>query len=144
MKKFKNMEIGGLQKFSLIDYPGKISAVIFTRGCNFRCPYCHNPELVIPAFFTQGYAVDDIFAFFRSRREKLDGIVITGGEPTVQKDLIEFMSKVKALGFFLKLDTNGSNPGILKKVISLGLVDFVAMDIKAPFDRYPFFLRSSC
>ncbi len=130
------MKIGGLLKFSLIDYPGKISAVIFTQGCNFRCPYCHNPELVLPEHFCEPFSEEKIFEFFAKRVGQIEGIVVTGGEPTMQKDLIEFLEKVKAMGLLIKLDTNGSNPQVLKKALDLNLVDYVAMDIKAPLEKY--------
>jgi len=130
------MLIGGFQRFSLIDYPGKICAIVFTQGCNFKCPYCHNPELVDPKRFSQPIPEVDIFAFLETRRGKLDAVEITGGEPTLQPDLIDFISKTKALNFLVKLDTNGSNPGILRKLIELNIVDYIAMDVKAPLERY--------
>ena len=123
------MLIGGLQKTSLLDFPDKISAIVFTAGCNFRCGYCHNPELI-----NQVTTVKDIFEFLNSRKGKLDGVVITGGEPCLQKDLPEFIKKFKSLGFAVKLDTNGSFPEMLEKV--LPDVDYVAMDIKAPLNKY--------
>ena len=130
------MKIGGLQKFSLIDYPGKLSAVIFTQGCNFRCPYCHNSDLVDPGKFGEQLSEDEIVSFLDSRKGKLDGLVITGGEPTLQSDLIHFISKVKNLGFLVKLDTNGSRPEVIASLIDLNLIDYIAMDIKAPLDKY--------
>ena len=123
------MLIGGLQKTSLLDFPDKISAIVFTAGCNFRCGYCHNPELI-----NQVTTVKDVFEFLNSRKDKLDGVVITGGEPCLQKDLPEFIKKVKTLGFAVKLDTNGSFPEMLEKV--LPDLDYVAMDIKAPLNKY--------
>ena len=130
------MKIGGFQKFSLIDYPGKISAVIFTQGCNFRCPYCHNPELVLPELFEKEMLFDEILDFLKLRKEKLDGVVITGGEPTLQRDLAAVIRKIKDLGYSVKLDTNGTNPEILKDLLEAKLLDYVAMDIKAPFEKY--------
>ena len=130
------MLIGGFQKFSLIDYPGKFCAIIFTQGCNFRCPYCHNPELVLPEKFNKPIPEKEIFSFLKQRVGKLDAVEITGGEPTLQSDLLDFMQKIKKMGFLLKLDSNGSNPEILKKAIELGCVDYFAMDVKAPLDRY--------
>ena len=130
------MKIGGLQKFSFIDYPNKTSAIIFTQGCNFRCAYCHNPELVYPEKYQVPISEEQVFAFLESRKNQLDAVVITGGEPTLQPDLIEFIKKVKAMGFLVKLDSNGSNPQVLEQVINQKLVDFIAMDIKAPFDKY--------
>ncbi len=130
------MLIGGFQRFSLIDYPGKICAIVFTQGCNFRCPYCHNPELVDPKLFSHPIPEDDIFAFLETRRGKLDAVVITGGEPTLQPDLIDFISKLKSMNYLVKLDTNGSNPRILRELIELNIVDYFAMDVKAPLERY--------
>lgn len=123
------MIIGGLQKTSLLDFPEKIAAIVFTMGCNFRCGYCHNPELI------NGEAkIEEVFEFLKTRQGKLDGVVITGGEPCLQKDLPEFIKQVKELGFAVKLDTNGSFPEMLEKV--LPDLDYVAMDIKAPFEKY--------
>ncbi len=123
------MIIGGLQKTSLLDFPEKIAAIVFTMGCNFRCGYCHNPELI------NGEAkIKEVFEFLKTRQGKLDGVVITGGEPCLQKDLPEFIKQVKELGFAVKLDTNGSFPEMLEKV--LPNLDYVAMDIKAPLEKY--------
>lgn len=123
------MIIGGLQKTSLLDFPEKIAAIVFTMGCNFRCGYCHNPELI------NGEAkIEEVFEFLKTRQGKLDGVVITGGEPCLQKDLPEFIKQVKELGFAVKLDTNGSFPEMLEKV--LPDLDYVAMDIKAPLEKY--------
>lgn len=132
------MFIGGLQKFTLIDYPGKIAATVFTVGCNFACPFCHNPELVQPAKMEEKFVIseEDFFDFLSDRVGMLDGVCITGGEPTIQKDLPEFISAIKDLGFLVKLDTNGSNPQVLEKLISSGKVDYVAMDIKCPLEKY--------
>ncbi len=145
------MKIGGLQKFSLIDYPGKIAAIVFTQGCNFRCPYCYNPELVEPARFVEPLEENDIFSFLEIRRGKLDGVVITGGEPTLQPDLLDFICRVRELGYCVKLDTNGSNPEVLESLIARGVLDYIAMDIKAPLtgrksdpeNRYASVTRSS-
>ena len=123
------MLIGGLQKTSLLDFPDKISAIVFTAGCNFRCGYCHNPELI-----NSIAPVQDVFEFLNSRVGKLDGVVISGGEPCLQKDLPEFIKKIKELGFAIKLDTNGSFPDVLEKV--LPDLDYVAMDIKSPLEKY--------
>ena len=130
------MKIGGLLKFSLIDYPGKIAAVIFTQGCNFHCPYCHNSELVMPERFHDPIPEGKVLGFLEKRFGQVEGVVVTGGEPTVQKDLIEFLQKVKKIGYPIKLDTNGSNPDLLKQILDLKLVDYVAMDIKAPLEKY--------
>jgi len=126
------MKIGGLQKLSLIDYPGKTAATVFLVGCNFKCGFCHNPELVkgnIPEISEK-----EFFSFLDERKDFLDGVCITGGEPTIHKDLISFVKKIKKKGFLVKLDTNGSNPEMLKKL--LGLIDFVAMDIKTSKKGY--------
>jgi len=130
------MKIGGFQKFSLIDYPGKISCIIFTQGCNFRCPWCYNPELVYPEFFVTPLKEEVIFEFLKRRRGKIEAVVITGGEPTIQPDLAEFIEKIKKMNYLVKLDTNGSNPPILKELIKNKLVDYIAMDIKAPPQKY--------
>jgi len=128
------MIIGGIQKHSLIDYSSKISCVIFTAGCNFDCPYCHNPELVNPPFTTIDQA--DIFAFLDKRKYLLDGVVITGGEPTLQKDLSAFCKKIKTMGFPIKIDTNGSHPRIIQSLIENKSVDYIAMDIKTHPSQY--------
>lgn len=131
------MLISGLMKFSMIDYPGKIAAVIFTQGCNIRCKYCHNPELIPPVNnFGQELKEEEVLKFLEKRKGSLEGVVITGGEPTLQKDLASFAKKLKDMGFLVKLDTNGTNPDVVKDLISQKLVDFIAMDIKAPFEKY--------
>ncbi len=128
------MLIGGFQKTSLIDYPKKIAAIVFTHGCNFRCHYCHNPELVTGA---EKIADENaILDFLDTRKGKLDGIVVTGGEPCLQKDLPDFLEKLKDKGFDVKLDTNGSRFDMLENVVLKGLVDYIAMDIKAPLTKY--------
>jgi pyruvate formate lyase activating enzyme len=130
------MRVGGLLKFSLIDYPGKMSAVIFTQGCNFRCPYCHNPELVLPECFREPVPEGEVWAFLEKRIGLLEGVVVTGGEPTVQKDLPAFLRKLRKMGYLIKLDSNGSNPDVLKDVLRRHLVDYIAMDLKATIDKY--------
>ncbi|PKL72145.1 anaerobic ribonucleoside-triphosphate reductase activating protein [Candidatus Kuenenbacteria bacterium HGW-Kuenenbacteria-1] len=130
------MLIGGLQKVSLIDYPDKICAIIFTKGCNFKCGFCHNSGLVLFDKQQSTIKEEKIFEFLEKRKKRLDGICITGGEPTLQKDLPEFLNKIKKMGFLIKLDTNGTNPEMLKKIIKKKLVDYIAMDIKAPFSKY--------
>ncbi len=132
------MTIGGLQKFSLIDYPAKISAVVFLSGCNFRCGFCHNPEIVLPELLKDQLIISekDFFDFLATRQGKLDGVCITGGEPTIWNDLPEFIRKIKKLGFFVKLDTNGTNPEMVEKLINLDLVDYFAVDIKNSPDKY--------
>ncbi|MDD3151194.1 MAG: anaerobic ribonucleoside-triphosphate reductase activating protein [Candidatus Gastranaerophilales bacterium] len=129
------MKIGAYQKVSFIDYPDKLAAIVFTQGCNFRCPYCHNPEL-IDKISDNLIQEDEFFKFLKNRQKKLDGVVITGGEPTLQKDLSEFIEKIKKLGFLIKLDTNGTNPDILQELTENNLIDYIAMDIKAPLEKY--------
>lgn len=130
------MIIGGIQKFSLVDFPGKTSAVLFLSGCNMRCGYCHNPELVLPELFQPCLDIDEVEEFLKRRQGKLDGIVVSGGEPTIRKDLPELLEKIKNLGFSVKLDSNGTNPEMLEDVIKKDLVDYIAMDIKGPLERY--------
>lgn len=130
------MLIGGFQKFSLLDYPGKLSAIIFTQGCNFRCVYCHNKDLIRQKSIYNQINPEEVLDFLKQRKGKLDAVVITGGEPTLQPDLIEFMQKIKKLGFLIKLDTNGTNPSVVQEVIRLKLADYIAMDIKAPLEKY--------
>lgn len=130
------MKIGGLQRFSLIDYPGKICAIVFTQGCNFRCPYCHNPELSNPEYYEPLISEEEIFSFLERRKGKLDAVSITGGEPTEQSDLGEFISRVKTMDYLVKIDTNGSHPEILKSLIAKHFIDYIAMDVKAPLDKY--------
>lgn len=132
------MNIASFQKFTLVDYPGKVAATVFTVGCNFRCSFCHNPELVLGSQFTvHGNDNEkEFFKFLKSRKGKLEAVCITGGEPTLQKDLLEFMSKVKKEGFLVKLDTNGMRPDILKKALDAKIVDYVAMDIKNSLKNY--------
>jgi pyruvate formate lyase activating enzyme len=131
------MIIGGFQRFSLIDYPDKISAIVFTQGCSFRCPYCHNPELVDPKDSANiGLKEDEILSFLDRRKGKLNAVTITGGEPLLQSDLSAFLSAIKRLRYLVKLDTNGSFPSRLKKIIELKSVDYIAMDIKTSLDKY--------
>lgn len=132
------MIIGGFKKLSLIDYPEHIACIIFTRGCNLRCPYCHNPELVEPDRFDNGMdiSVEDILRFLEGRRGLLDGVCITGGEPTLHGDLAETITKIMSMGFGIKLDTNGSRPEVLRDLIDGKLLDYVAMDVKVPLERY--------
>jgi pyruvate formate lyase activating enzyme len=136
------MKIGGLQKFSLIDYPEKICAIVFTQGCNFRCPYCHNPELADPDLYEECMPEEEILAFLEKRKGKLDAVSITGGEPTLQPDLIDFVQEIKAMGYLAKIDTNGSHPEVLKALIEDDLIDYVAMDVKAPLEKYQKITRS--
>ncbi|MFB3926155.1 MAG: anaerobic ribonucleoside-triphosphate reductase activating protein [Syntrophales bacterium] len=131
-----------MQRFSLIDYPGRICAIVFTRGCNFRCPYCHNPELVLPDAAESRVPENEFFSLLEKRRGKLDGVSITGGEPLLQPGMIPFVRQIKELGYCVKLDTNGSRPDILEEMIAERLLDFIAMDIKAPLEKYQDVVRS--
>lgn len=127
------MQIGGLVKNSFVDFPNKISAVVFTPTCNFRCWYCHNSHL----FYKEDLLDEnEVLEFLRERTKFLDGVTVSGGEPTLQDDLKEFIAKLKGMGYLVKLDTNGTNPEVLQELIDEHLVDYVAMDIKAPFDKY--------
>jgi pyruvate formate lyase activating enzyme len=130
------MKIGGLQKVSLIDYPGLICGIVFLQGCNFKCPYCHNPELVDSKLFNPGIRENEVLEFLNTRKGKLDAISITGGEPTIQEDLTSFIKQIKKMGFAVKLDTNGSQPQVIKDLLAENLLDFIAMDIKAPLEKY--------
>ena len=129
------MNIAGVQKVTLLDYPGKVACEIFTQGCNFECPFCQNSSL-IPITNTGEFSEEEIFEYLNLRKNILDGVVITGGEPTVQKDLKAFIKKIKDLGLLVKLDTNGGNPKVLQELIDEKLVDYVAMDIKNIFNKY--------
>lgn len=128
------MKIAGLQKMTLLDYPGKVACTVFLPGCNFRCPFCHNSGLLetTPETMTQ----EELLAFLEKRRGLLDGVCITGGEPTMQKDLPRLLEAIRALGYPVKLDTNGSNPAMLEALVRGGLVDYVAMDVKNSPARY--------
>jgi len=132
------MEIGGLQKLTLIDYPGKLACTVFLIGCNFRCPWCYSSELVLPEKIKKQPKIPekDFFNFLKERKRLLEGAVLCGGEPTIHKDLPGFIKKIKKLGYLVKIDTNGSNPKMLKDLISNNLIDYVAMDIKAPKENY--------
>lgn len=130
------MNIGGLRKCSLVDYPGKPCAVLFTQGCNFRCPYCHNPQLVDPARFEEPLNPETVGAFLDRRQGQLEAVTLSGGEPTLQPDLAGTAAALRQRGFAVKLDTNGSSPRVLGELLSRGLLDFVAMDLKAPPGRY--------
>ncbi|GBC88919.1 Pyruvate formate-lyase 1-activating enzyme [bacterium HR13] len=135
-------KIGGFQRFTLIDYPGKVSCIVFTQGCNFRCPYCYNVELVLPEYFGKTIPEEEILSFLEQRVGKLEGVVITGGEPTIHAGLKDFIEKVKKLSFSVKLDTNGSMPEVIEELIKDRLVDYIAMDIKAPPDKYEEVVRA--
>jgi pyruvate formate lyase activating enzyme len=129
------MRIGGLQQTSMLDFPGKVSAVVFTQGCNFYCPYCHNPDLVL--YGQEDLALADVTAFLARRRKVLEGLVISGGEPTLHDGLFGFCATLKSLGYAVKLDTNGSRPEVLRQLLKAELLDYVAMDVKAHPEQSP-------
>lgn len=133
------IEIGGLQRSTLIDYPGHIACTVFLMGCNFRCPWYHSPEIVLPDLITRQVKItkEDFFKFLDLRKGLLDGVVVCGGEPTINDDLPEFLLIIKERGFKVKLDTNGSNPEVIDGLLVNNLLDYIAMDIKAPFWDYP-------
>ena len=131
------MLISGFEKNSLLDYPGKISSIIFTYGCNLDCSYCHNPELVIKPFQRESSISEDtVLSYLAKRKGVIDALVITGGEPTLQHDLITFIKKVKDIGYLVKLDTNGVLDKIVKEILELDIIDYWAMDIKYPSEYY--------
>lgn len=139
------MRFGGFQPFTLTDFPGRVAAIAFTRGCNFRCPWCHNGDLLGPACngkdpsreqVEADQGDEQVLAFLHARRRRLDGLVLTGGEPTIQPDLGHFIARVKDFGLQVKLDTNGARPDVLQPLLAEGLLDFVAMDVKAPLEKY--------
>jgi len=130
------MKIGGLQPVTASDFPGRMAAIVFTQGCNFHCPFCHNGGL-LPMDADSLIGEDTVWGFLQKRRKLLDGVVISGGEPCLQGDLAGFCRQVREMGFAVKLDTNGSRPGVLKGLLDENLVDFIAMDIKAPLSRLP-------
>lgn len=130
------IRIGGFQPVSLVDFPGRVASVVFFQGCSFRCPWCHNPSLVQPHLFGETIPEEVILERLERRRGKIGGVVVTGGEPTLQTGLDDFLHRLRDLGFATKLDTNGAQPEALQRILSEGLVDFVAMDLKAPWGRY--------
>ena len=130
------MRIGGLQKLTLLDYPGKVACTVFLPGCNLRCPFCHNPALVLPDRETDSLSTEELLAFLETRRGKLDGVCVTGGEPTLYEDLPALLRQIRGLGFAVKLDTNGTNPAMLKALLQERVLDYVAMDIKNSPSRY--------
>ena len=137
--------IGGIQKTTLLDFPGKVAAIVFTQGCNFRCGYCHNPSLISRChseLVSESFTIEDFFSFLQSRIGKLDGVVITGGEPTLQSGLYDFIKEIKKMNFAVKLDTNGTNPSIIEKLLNDNLLDYIAMDIKSPVDKYSLITNS--
>jgi pyruvate formate lyase activating enzyme len=138
------MKIGGLNRFSLSDFPSKVAAVVFTQGCNFRCPYCHNGCLIpenVPSKLL--ITEEEFYEFLKVRRNQLDAVVVSGGEPTIHRDLPQFLCRIKAMDFAVKLDTNGSRPEVLRELLKDKLVDYVAMDIKAPLHIYKTITRAS-
>ncbi len=131
------MKIGGLQKLTLLDFPEHTACTVFTQSCNFRCPFCHNASLVLSERQSEPFmSEEEFFSFLESRKGILEGVAVTGGEPTLQKDLAGFLRKIKALGFKVKLDTNGYAPTVLEKLLDEGLIDHAAMDIKSAPDTY--------
>ena len=137
------IQIGGLQKLTLIDFPGRLAATVFLCGCNFRCPWCYSRELVLPGEIEKQPKISEkeLFDFLQERKDLLEGVVVCGGEPTIHKELPEFIGKIKKMGYLVKLDTNGSNASVLEKLIGDKLVDYVAMDVKLPKERYKEVLR---
>ena len=131
------MRLCGLQKMSMVDYPGKLAATVFTGGCNLRCPFCHNAGLVTHVGDAPRLDRQEVLEFLRSRKNLLDAVVLSGGEPLLQPDAAEFLAEVRTMGFLVKLDTNGCYPEALKEILDRGLVDYVAMDIKNCPQKYP-------
>ena len=131
------MVIHGLQKLTLLDFPGHTACTVFTARCNWRCPFCHNASLVLRPEEQPVIDQEEFFSFLKKRRGLLDGVAVTGGEPTLQKDLPDFLGRIKELGFKTKLDTNGTRPAMLRDILARGLADYVAMDIKAGRENYP-------
>lgn len=136
------MHIAGLQKSSLLDYPSKIAAVVFTCGCNFRCGYCHNPNILTDSKSLNFLDEQEVLNFLQNRIGKLDAVVVSGGEPTLQNDLNRFLKEVKSMGFLTKLDTNGTNSNVIRNLVEQNLADYIAMDIKAPLNKYEVVTRT--
>ncbi len=130
------MKLAGLQKLTLLDFPGRVACTVFTAGCNLRCPFCHNSELVLPERKPVLMDEEEFFSFLKKRQGVLEGVCVTGGEPLLQQDIAPFLRRIKELGFSVKLDTNGCFPAVLRSLVEDGLVDFVAMDIKNSPARY--------
>jgi len=143
LHKASDITLGGIQRSSLIDYPGKISCVLFVQGCNFRCPFCHNPQLVIPSSSVPKLDNGQVLEFLAQRKGYLDAVVVSGGEPTLQPGILELCLRIKEMGYCVKLDTNGSRPGVLESLLQEQAVDYVAMDIKSSLSNYPHFTRES-
>jgi len=133
------MQIGGVQKLTLIDFPGKLACTVFLAGCNFFCPWCYSRELVLPQESKKlpEFSEKDFFDFLKERKGLLEGVTICGGEPTTNRDLPEFIARIRDMGYAVKLDTNGSDPMMLAVLIEEKMLDYVAMDVKLPFERYP-------
>ncbi len=134
------MKLSGIQRFTLLDYPDKVACIVFTPGCQFRCGYCHNPEFVLPELLQEikdSFIEEELFfRFLETRKGKLEGVVISGGEPTMMADLLPFMRKIKERGFFLKLDTNGNRSEVIAQLLKEQLVDYIAMDVKTALSHY--------
>lgn len=130
------MDFVGIEKLTLVDYPNKVACIVFTKGCNFRCPWCHNSSLVLSKNIDI-IPFDDILSFLKKRRGIIDAVVISGGEPTLNNDIIDKIRIIKGLGYLIKLDTNGTNPGLVKELAKKKLIDYVAMDIKNSLEMYP-------
>ena len=133
------MKLAGLQKLTLLDFPGELACTVFTQGCNMRCPFCQNADLVLPDRFAENARIpeEEFFRFLEGRKGRLGGVAITGGEPTLHADLPDFMRKIREMGYRVKLDTNGTNPQMLKQIVREGLADYVAMDVKNTMAKYP-------
>ena len=130
------MQIHGLQRLTLVDYPGHLAAILFTGACNFRCPFCQNASLVLHPESEPVISESEIFDYLSERKKMLDGVVVTGGEPTLQKDLIPFLHRLKDIGYLVKLDTNGYRPDVMRAAVEYGAVDYIAMDVKNSLDKY--------
>lgn len=136
------MLIGGFQKLTLLDYPEKTAAMIFTRGCTFLCPFCHNPELIYVDQDTENISEEEVLDYLRKKKKMIDGLVITGGEPTIHKDLGDFIKKVRDIGMVVKLDTNGTSPETVERFLKEKIVDYFAMDMKHSWEKYNLIGRS--
>lgn len=132
------IKIGGIQPVTLLDYPQKVSAILFLSGCNMRCPFCYNPNLVLPELIEKNdsYDENDVFDFLKERKKYLDGVVITGGEPLMQNDIVKFIRQIKRLGYSVKIDTNGLTPLVIQELLDKKFIDYIAMDIKGPVEAY--------
>lgn len=129
------LKISGMQKLTLLDFPGHVASILFTQGCNMRCPFCHNSAL-LTGIAEEELDKEEVLSYLKKRKGLLDGVVVSGGEPTIQKDILEFLSEIKKIGYDIKLDTNGTQPAVLEKILNEHLVDYVAMDIKNDFTKY--------